>query len=264
MNETLLLIGGEWVHAAPASNDVRFFHRLNPISDKPVTRAAAGGITDVEAAVKAAAEAFPGWSATGPGKRRDLLLRAADILAEHQREFIESMIAETGATEGWAAFNVAFGSSVLREAAAMTTQVTGEIIPSDVPDNLAMAIRQPLGVCVGIAPWNAPVILGVRAIAMPLACGNTVIFKASEACPAVHCLIGTVLQEAGLPSGVLNILTNDPSDAAQVVGALIDHPVVRHINFTGSTRVGRMIAERAARQTGAARTGRQGSSHSAG
>ena len=247
MKETLLLIGGEWVPAASASDDVRFFYRLNPIGDQPVTRAAAGGVTDVEAAVKAAAEAFPVWAATGPGKRRDLLLRAADVLTAHQREFIESMIAETGATEGWAAFNVAFGASVLREAAAMTTQVTGEIIPSDVPDNLAMAIRQPLGVCLGIAPWNAPVILGVRAIAMPLACGNTVIFRAAEACPAVHCLIGTVFQEAGFPGGVLNILTNDPSDAAQVVGALIDHPVVRHINFTGSTRVGRMIAERAAR-----------------
>ena len=129
----------------------------------------------------------------------------------------------------------------------MTTQITGEIIPSDVPDNLAMAIRQPIGVCVGIAPWNAPVILGVRAIAMPLACGNTVVFKASESVPAVHRLIGTALHEAGLPDGVLNVITNAPEDAAEVVGALIDHPAVRHINFTGSTRVARIIAERAAR-----------------
>jgi benzaldehyde dehydrogenase (NAD) len=99
---------------------------------------------------------------------------------------------------------------------------------------------------VGIAPWNAPIILGVRAIAMPLACGNTVVFKASEICPAVHLLIGTALLEAGLPPGVLNVITNDPTDAAEVVAALIDHPAVRHINFTGSTRVGRIIAERAA------------------
>jgi benzaldehyde dehydrogenase (NAD) len=157
------------------------------------------------------------------------------------------MIAETGATEGWAGFNVAFGASVLREAASMTSQIKGEVIPSDVPDNLAMGIRQPIGVCVGIAPWNAPVILGLRALAMPLACGNTVVFKASEACPAVHRLIGTVLQEAGLPDGVVNLITNAPEDAPEVVGALIDHPSVRHINFTGSTRVGRIVAERAAR-----------------
>jgi len=243
MNETRLLIGGEWV--APAAG--RWFHRVNGVSGKPVTKAAASGLSDVDAAVRAAAGAFPAWSATGPGKRRELLLRAADALVAHQRDFIESMIAETGATEGWAGFNVAFGASVLREAATMTTQVNGEIIPSDVPDNLAMTIRQPIGVCVGIAPWNAPVILGVRAIAMPLVCGNTIVFKASEACPMVHCLIGTALHEAGIPLGVVNVLTNDPADAPEIVGALIDNPLVRHINFTGSTRVGRVIAERAAR-----------------
>jgi benzaldehyde dehydrogenase (NAD) len=129
----------------------------------------------------------------------------------------------------------------------MTTQIAGEVIPSDVPGNVAMAIRQSIGVCAAIAPWNAPVILGVRAIAMPLACGNTVVFKASEACPAVHRLIGTALHDAGIPDGVLNIITNAPEDAAEIVGTLIDHPAVRHINFTGSTRVGRVIAERAAR-----------------
>ena len=243
MNEILLLIGGE---AVPAT-DGRFFERMNPVSGKTVTRASACGLRDVDAAVKAAADAFPSWAATGPARRRGLLLRAADALEAHQTEFIEYVIAETGATAGWAGFNVAFGASVLREAAAMTTQVSGEIVPSDVPDNLAMAVRQPMGVCVGIAPWNAPVILGVRAIAMPLACGNTVVFKASESCPAVHRLIGTVLAEAGIPPGVVNVLTNDPADAPEIVGALIDHPAVRHINFTGSTRVGRVIAERAAR-----------------
>ena len=163
------------------------------------------------------------------------------------KDFIALMVAETGGTEGWAGFNVAFAASILREAASMTSQITGEVIPSDVPDNLSMGVRQPIGVCVGIAPWNAPVILGARALAMPLACGNTVVFKASEACPAVHRLIGAVLQEAGLPDGVINVITNAPEDASEIVGALIDHPSVRHINFTGSTRVGRMIAERAAR-----------------
>lgn len=243
MNETLLLIGGESLPAA----DGRFFHRMNPVSGKPATKAAASSLREVDAAVKAAAMAFPAWAATGPGQRRELLLRAADILMAHQGEFILSMISETGSSEGWAGFNVAFGASVLREAASMTTQISGEVIPSDVPDNLAMAIRQPVGVCVGMAPWNAPVILGVRAIAMPLACGNTVVFKASESCPAVHRLIGTMLHEAGIPAGVVNILTNDPADAPEIVGGLIDHSLVRHVNFTGSTRVGRIIAERAAR-----------------
>jgi acyl-CoA reductase-like NAD-dependent aldehyde dehydrogenase len=110
-----------------------------------------------------------------------------------------------------------------------------------------MAMRQPAGVVLGIAPWNAPVILGVRAIAMPLACGNTVILKASELCPATHRLIGTALRDAGLPDGVVNVVTNAPEDAGKVVEALISHPAVRRVSFTGSTRTGRLVAETAAR-----------------
>jgi acyl-CoA reductase-like NAD-dependent aldehyde dehydrogenase len=122
----------------------------------------------------------------------------------------------------------------------------GEVIPSDVPELLAMGIRQPVGVVVGIAPWNAPVILGVRAIAMPLAYGNTVVFKASEEAPRTHGAIVRALVDAGLPDGVLNLVTNAPADAADVVEELIDHPEVKRINFTGSTRVGRIVAEKAA------------------
>ena len=130
----------------------------------------------------------------------------------------------------------------------MTSLVGGNIIPANKPGMLAMAMKKPLGVCVGIAPWNAPVILGTRAIAMPLACGNTVVLKASELCPGVHRLIGTVLQEAGIPKGVINVITNDPANAADVVNALITHPSVKHINFTGSTVVGRKIAVMAAQE----------------
>ncbi len=242
MNSVALLIGGQSVF-----KDDHCFDRIDPVKGTPATRAAAAEVSDVNAAVEAAAQAFPSWAATGPGRRRELLSRAADCLLAHQQDFTNAMVAEIGATEGWAGFNVALGATLLREAAAMTTQITGEVIPTDVPDNLAMAIRRPLGVCAGIAPWNAPVILGVRAVAMPLACGNTVVFKASEICPAVHRLIGTALEEAGIPAGVINIITHDPADAAEIVGALIDHPAIRHINFTGSTRVGRIVAERAAR-----------------
>ena len=103
--------------------------------------------------------------------------------------FIQAMSAETGSTAPWAGFNVMLAAGMLREAASMTTQIGGEVIPSDKPGCLAMAVRQPAGVVLGIAPWNAPVILGVRAIAMPLACGNTVVLKASEICPATHRLI---------------------------------------------------------------------------
>ena len=128
----------------------------------------------------------------------------------------------------------------------MTTQISGEIIPSNVPGSLAMGYRQPVGVVAGIAPWNAPVILGVRAIAMPLACGNTVVLKASEMCPGTHRLIGTLFREAGFPPGVVNVVTNAPKDAGAVVEALIAHPAVRRVNFTGSSRVGKIIARKCA------------------
>ena len=155
-------------------------------------------------------------------------------------------MAEIGATEGWARFNLALATGIIREAAAMTTQIAGEVIPSDKPGCVAMALREPVGVLLGIAPWNAPIILGVRAIAMPLACGNTVVLKASEQCPRTHGLIVKAFVEAGLPAGAIGLVTNAPSEAADIVGALIDHPAVRRINFTGSSAVGRIIAVRAA------------------
>jgi len=116
------------------------------------------------------------------------------------------------------------------------------VIPSDVPGSLAMALRQPAGVVLGIAPWNAPVILGVRAVATPLACGNTVVLKGSELCPATHGLIADALHDAGLPPGVVNFVTHAPADVAAVVEAMVAQPALRRVNFTGSTRVGRLIA----------------------
>src|SRR4029077_17745226 len=104
------------------------------------------------------------------------------------------------------------------------------------------------GVVLSMVPCKAPVILGVRAISVPLACGNTVVLKASEICPGTHCLIAEVLADAGLPAGAVNVVPNAPADAAAVVEALIKHPAVRRINFTGSTRVGRIVAELAARE----------------
>jgi benzaldehyde dehydrogenase (NAD) len=112
---------------------------------------------------------------------------------------------------------------------------------------MAMAYRQPVGVVFGIAPWNAPIILGVRAVAMPLACGNTVILKSSEVCPATHGLIGSVLQDAGVGDGVINVLHTDVKDAQVVSEAIIGHPAVKRTNFTGSSRVGRILAQLSAK-----------------
>ncbi len=230
-----------------AASDGGTFPRQNPITNQVVTRAAAATVSDAAAAAESAAEAFLAWSALGPGARRGKLLRAADILEQRAPEVAARMAAELGSTSAWAQLNVHLGAGILREAAALTTQISGEVIPSDKPHSLAMSIRQPVGVVLGMAPWNAPIILGVRAIATPLACGNTVVFKASEMCPATHRLVGEVLCEAELPPGTVNVITNATEDAAQVVEALIAHRSVRRINFTGSTRVGRIIGQHAAR-----------------
>ena len=242
MNEIDLLIDSQNVKAAST------YDRRDPVTGAVATRAAAARAADACKAADAAAAAFPAWSALGPGARRAMLAKAADLLEAKTPEFIARMQAETGATAPWAGFNCFLAANMLREAAAMTTQIAGEVIPSDIPGSLAMAVRQPAGVVLGIAPWNAPVILGTRAVAMPLACGNTVVLKASELCPATHRLIGDALVEAGLPPGTINVVTNSPADAAEVVEALIAHPAVRRINFTGSTRVGRRIAVLAAEQ----------------
>ncbi|MGQ3227395.1 MAG: aldehyde dehydrogenase family protein, partial [Blastomonas fulva] len=222
------------------------FTRHNPVTGAAATAAAAATAQDACAAVDAAAAAFPAWSALGPNARRAKLAKAADALDAKADAFIDAMMNEVGATEGWARFNLMLASSMVREAAAITTQISGEVIPSDKPGCIAMALREPAGVVLGIAPWNAPIILGVRAIAVPLACGNTVVLKASEQCPRTHALIVEAFVEAGFGDGIVNLVTNAPEDAGDVVGAMIDHPAVRRINFTGSTAVGRIIARRAA------------------
>ncbi len=222
------------------------FERLDPITGAVATTSAAMTSDQARAAADAAQAALPAWSALGPNARRALLYKAAEQLEARADAFVQAMMGEIGATEGWARFNLMLAASMVREAASLTTQINGEVIPSDKPGCLAMAVREPVGVILGIAPWNAPIILGVRAVATPLACGNTVVLKASESCPRTHGLIAEAFEAAGLPKGALSIVTNAPKDAGEVVGALIDHPAVRRINFTGSTAVGKIIAKRAA------------------
>ncbi|GJH17665.1 aldehyde dehydrogenase [Caballeronia novacaledonica] len=243
MNEVSMLINGERTTA----RDGATFERRNPLDDSVASLAPAASVADAQAAVKAAATAFPAWSALGPGERRSLLNRAAEALEAKRDAFAVAMATETGASHLWAGFNVKLAADGLREAAAMTTQIAGELIPSDVPGNIALGVRQAAGVVLGIAPWNAPIILGVRAIAVPLACGNTVVLKGSEICPATHGLIIEALQDAGLPRGVVNFVTNAPENAGAIVEAIIAEPAVRRVNFTGSTRVGRIIATQCAK-----------------
>lgn len=233
-----LYTNGRWHDADGGAT----FTRSHPLNAEAPSTAAAASLADAQRSVEAAAAAFPQWRDTPPGERRRLLLSAAEQMLLREARFIAAMAAETGATAHWSGFNVHLAADILREAAALTTQIEGQIVPSNVPGNLAMAVRQGAGVVLGMAPWNAPLILATRAIATPLACGNTVILKGAELSPASQGLIIEALAAAGFPDGVINYLTCAPEDAPALVESLIAHPAVRRVNFTGSTPVGRIVA----------------------
>ncbi|RYE68294.1 MAG: aldehyde dehydrogenase family protein, partial [Oxalobacteraceae bacterium] len=169
----------------PASNGGTF-ERHHPVSGELITTGAAGTVEDAIAAADSAAAAFEGWSTTGPSARRAVLLKAADILESKLAEFCKVMAAEVGASELWATFNVMGSAALFREAAGLATQIQGETIPTDKPGTISMTIRQAAGVVLSIVPWNGPILLGARAIAYPLVCGNPVVFKASESSPRTH------------------------------------------------------------------------------
>jgi acyl-CoA reductase-like NAD-dependent aldehyde dehydrogenase len=241
--QTQLIIDNE----ARDAREGKTFARLSPLTGEVVTEGAAGSVDDAIDAVESASKAFVDWSQSGPTQRRAVMLKAADIIEARAGEFIQTMMSEVGAAQLWAGFNVFLTAQLFREAAGLATQIQGETLPTDKPGTLSMTVRQPVGVIFSMAPWNGPGVLAARAIAYPIVCGNTVVFRASETSPRTHAIIAEVLHEAGLPAGVLNFITSSPEEAGRVVEAIIAHPAVRRINFTGSTPVGRIIAEQAGR-----------------
>jgi acyl-CoA reductase-like NAD-dependent aldehyde dehydrogenase len=244
-----LLIAGESV----AASSGKLTDDVAPWDGRIYARVAAGTPEDITRAADAAEAAFTTWSKVAAFERREIFLRAADLMAARHDEAISVLAAETGATRVFSEFNVAGCIQVLREAAAAITRPAGELLPTSIPGAYSVAQRIPLGVVGAISPWNAPFVLGIRSIAIPLAVGNTVVMKPSEDAP-ITCglLLADVLAEAGLPSGALNVVTNDPADAGEVVAALIAEPRVRAVNFTGSTNVGRIIGVQAAQHLKAA------------
>ncbi|BCR92449.1 putative aldehyde dehydrogenase [Aspergillus chevalieri] len=197
-------------------------------------------------AISSAAAAFPSWSCTAPSHRRDLLRAVARLLHERGDELTATMQAEMHAPEVWARANVQFGIGLLEETAGLISDAMMGGIPVSQGESYAMVLKQPMGVVLGIAPWNAPVILGLRAVVAPLAAGNTVIFRGADLSPKSHYLLASLFRDAGFPPGVLNFLLNRPEDAPELYELTINHPSVRKCNFTGSTQVGRIIASKAA------------------
>jgi acyl-CoA reductase-like NAD-dependent aldehyde dehydrogenase len=236
-------IGGDWV----AAGDGGTYEDNDPFTGDVFATAAAGGADDARCAVDAAATAFPAWSQTPPAERQRIFLKAADILEARQMEVVELLARETGCSFGFGMFQSIFVPNLFRQAAALAYAPLGQVIPSDT-GAFAMGIRRPVGVVGAFAPWNAALILSARSIAAPLALGNAVVLKPSEWSPFSGGLLwGEIFAAAGLPAGVLNIVTHAPGAAAPIGDVLIAPPAVRRLNFTGSSEVGRIIGEAAGR-----------------
>ncbi len=237
-------LAGEWSDASEG----RTFEDPDPFNDEVVAEVPAGGREDARRAIQAAADAFPAWSRTPPAERHGIFLKAAAGLERRLDEVVSLLARETGCTFGFGMFQMQFVPNLLRQAAALAYAPLGEVLPSDT-GAFAMALRRPVGVVGAIAPWNAALILSARSIAAPLALGNAVVLKPSELSPVVGGLIwGEIFSEAGLPPGVLNIVTHAPGEAGPIGEELVEHPSVRRLNFTGSTATGRKLAEAAGRQ----------------
>jgi acyl-CoA reductase-like NAD-dependent aldehyde dehydrogenase len=238
-----LHIGGEWVEASGGKT----FEDSDPFTGDVVANVPAATRQDARRAVEAAEDAFRAWSQSPPEVRQRVFLKAADILESRAEDIASWLTRETGSTFGFAMFQLHFVPGLFRQAAALPYMPMGEVIPSDT-GAFAMGIRRPVGVVGAISPWNAALILSARAIAAPLALGNTVVLKPSELSPYVGGLVwGEIFADAGLPEGALNIVTHAPGEAGPIGEELTENPAVRVINFTGSTATGRWIAEAAGR-----------------
>ena len=218
------------------------FEVTSPNDGKMCWKCSSAGEEDAINAVESAQKAFKSWSKTKPNTRRDILLKAAELLKAKQAEAAIYSNTETGAAESMFGFEFGLAVDGLLTAAGLIPAVQGSVLTPAAEGQSAIMVKEPYGVILAIAPWNAPHVLGMRSFVGAIAVGNTVVLKCPEASPATYWNFVNVMHEAGLPPGVLNTIVHRPQDAAQVTSALINHPAVRKVNFTGSTNVGSIIA----------------------
>lgn len=235
-------IAGKWQAAAGGA----VFPTVNPASGELLGHVADATALDATRGANAAAEALVSWREQTPLQRSRFLVRAAEILEARTAEWAQLLVRETGSILGKAIYEVGFAASILRTAAAQCQQPMGEELSSSTPGRTNFVERVPAGVVVTISPWNFPLLLSMRGVALPIALGNTVVLKPSELSPlSGGWLLGKVFEEASLPHGVLNIVTCSRANVEAVGAALLGHPSVRRLSFTGSSRVGRVLGARA-------------------
>ncbi|KAF2138330.1 uncharacterized protein K452DRAFT_328868 [Aplosporella prunicola CBS 121167] len=217
----------------------------SPVSHKTVWDCSGASATDADEALAAAQAAAPGWARTKPQQRRAILLKAADLLEERRDELRSYMSQETGAADNFTAFNIMTAAELIRDVAGRVSAIMGSIPICQDEGTSALVLKEPFGTVLAIAPWNAPFILGIRSVLYPLAAGNTCVLKGSELAPRCFYSIGRVFQDAGLPDGAINVIYTKREDSAAITNQLIASPVIKKINFTGSTAVGSIIASTA-------------------
>ncbi|OAF99560.1 ALDH-like protein [Paraphaeosphaeria sporulosa] len=239
-----------WINgkAHPSSEDEILFPVISSVQDKPIHYAVSASPKVAVLAVEAAATALVEWRKTTPAHRRSLILKAADVLEKKSKEVMQAQVAETSCPEMFAKFNM--GSVAwMREIASATTEIRGVVTQNATGEGgadvggLTVTVREPVGVVMIIPPWNGAVILPVRALSMALAAGCTVVVKASELSPRTHHLLLEAFEEAGIPSGVINMIQARREDAAAVTEAIVAHKSLRKVDFIGSAAVGSKIGQ---------------------
>jgi aldehyde dehydrogenase (NAD+) len=234
-----MYIGGQWVRTG------RTFQDVNPSDGSVWAEAPDGGRLEARAAIDAADAAFPAWSDQPFQHRAHLLLKAAEVWERRKMDFVRAMQMEGGGWFGKGMFEAGYVPEVFRAAAGICFDAIGEVLPSE-HGKFSTAVRYPVGVVAVISPWNFPGILTSRGFAFPLAVGNTIVLKPSEDTP--YCggiFFAEVLEEAGFPKGVFNVVTCDRGSVQEMGDELVENPRVKGVSFTGSTPVGRQIAAKA-------------------
>lgn len=234
-----LYIGGHWAPTA------RQFTDANPSTGAAYAQIPDGGRAETRAAIDAAQAAFPAWAALMFQERAHLMLKAAEVWERRKMDYVAAAQAEGGGWFGKGMFEAGYVPEVFRAAAAMCYGSIGEVLPS-AHGKVSMAQRVPMGVIGVISPWNMPGILTARGFAFALAAGNTIVLKPSEDTPyAGGLFFAEIMEEAGFPPGVFNVITCSRDRVAEMGDELVEHPLVKGISFTGSTPVGRQIAAKA-------------------
>jgi aldehyde dehydrogenase (NAD+)/betaine-aldehyde dehydrogenase len=236
-----LFIGGEWV----PSGSGEVFETRDPATGEVIREVAEASAEDVDRAVEAAGEAFRSeeWRGIAPAARARLLWRVADLIEEHADELAELETRDQGQPIGISRMvSVAGAAEHFRYYAGWATKMEGETPPVSFPDVFNYTRREPVGVCALITPWNFPMMIASWKLAPALACGNTTVLKPAEQTPLTSLKLGKLIQEAGVPDGVVNVVTGGPETGA----ALANHPRVDKVSFTGSTEVGKEIVRASA------------------